>query len=364
LVDKISRVSLDPWRALINNTTSVTTKTLLRFFLALAFLGLMLLAFGWWFREDFPWASLLALPWSIPLMGFGAYLLMHLVEGLKLRALLGQLGHRLGFWPAVYNALGGFLFTGITPMAAGGQAFQIAHLARHCIPRGEAMNVILGRIPQHVFTSFLTIVLGAPLLLNSLETYLSWELGLMSLGLAVSLFSAIMLFLILRGAKSFHRWIFRLLFFLPLPIKKKILRAWYSQKPSLMELQTSFRRLWSHRLGFMLWDSIVSWLITMGQGLSLYGVFVLFGLEMDLLTVLYLYVLLGMVVFFVPTPGASGSMELAYASLMGGQNFFPTLIAVLGWRVGTYYLQLLLAGILIFTGWNQRGVGKSLRTVK
>jgi uncharacterized membrane protein YbhN (UPF0104 family) len=75
-------------------------------------------------------------------------------------------------------------------------------------------------------------------------------------------------------------------------------------------------------------------------------------------------VLLGMVVFFVPTPGASGSMELAYASLMGGQNFFPTLIAVLGWRVGTYYLQLLLAGILIFTGWNQRGVGKSLRTVK
>jgi uncharacterized membrane protein YbhN (UPF0104 family) len=90
------------------------------------------------------------------------------------------------------------------------------------------------------------------------------------------------------------------------------------------------------------------------QALSLYGAFALLGLEIELITTLYLYVLLGMVVFFVPTPGASGSIELSFASLMGGSDFFPTLMAVLGWRIGSYYLQLVLGGPLVFGAWKKQ----------
>jgi uncharacterized protein (TIRG00374 family) len=338
----------------IKTRDSSNPKSFLQFLLPFLFLGLMLLAFGWFFREDFPWHLLQGLSWTVPALGFGAYSLMHLLEGAKLQALLRQLGHSLPYWPAVYNALGGFVFTGITPMAAGGQAFQITHLSRMGIPRGTAMNLILGRIPQHVFTSFLTILLGSPLLIMTLSDYAPWEIALMGLGLIVSLFSALILFLVLRGARTFHRKTMGVLLALPLPWKGRILRAWYRQKRALTDLEDSFRQLWTHRLRYMLWDSLLSWLITLGQALSLYGAFALLGLEIELITTLYLYVLLGMVVFFVPTPGASGSIELSFASLMGGSDFFPTLMAVLGWRIGSYYLQLVLGGPLVFGAWKKQ----------
>jgi uncharacterized membrane protein YbhN (UPF0104 family) len=60
--------------------------------------------------------------------------------------------------------------------------------------------------------------------------------------------------------------------------------------------------------------------------------------------------LLNMVVFYIPTPGASGSTEGAYhiflSSLTG--NSKVALTAVFGWRFSSYYMQIIFGGLLLF----------------
>jgi uncharacterized membrane protein YbhN (UPF0104 family) len=59
--------------------------------------------------------------------------------------------------------------------------------------------------------------------------------------------------------------------------------------------------------------------------------------------------LLNMVVFYIPTPGASGSTEGAYhiflSSLTG--NSKAALTAVFGWRFSSFYMQIIFGSLLL-----------------
>ena len=60
--------------------------------------------------------------------------------------------------------------------------------------------------------------------------------------------------------------------------------------------------------------------------------------------------LLNMVVYYIPTPGASGSIEGAYQILFSSitGNSKGVLISIIGWRFATYYLQIIIGGIFSF----------------
>lgn len=60
--------------------------------------------------------------------------------------------------------------------------------------------------------------------------------------------------------------------------------------------------------------------------------------------------LLNMVVYYIPTPGASGSVEASYhilfTSFTGDSK--GVLLAIFGWRFATYYLQIILDAVFVF----------------
>jgi len=60
------------------------------------------------------------------------------------------------------------------------------------------------------------------------------------------------------------------------------------------------------------------------------------------------YVILWQVVFYVPTPGASGGVEGAFALVYSGMTsaLGPTIIAIFVWRFATFYLLLLFDGLV------------------
>jgi uncharacterized membrane protein YbhN (UPF0104 family) len=63
---------------------------------------------------------------------------------------------------------------------------------------------------------------------------------------------------------------------------------------------------------------------------------------------LFAFIVCGLVSAYIPTPGASGSIEASYALVLGGLtgSFGHALSAVMLWRLGSYYLHLIFGGLL------------------
>jgi uncharacterized protein (TIRG00374 family) len=62
-----------------------------------------------------------------------------------------------------------------------------------------------------------------------------------------------------------------------------------------------------------------------------------------------LYLVVNFVVYYMPTPGASGSVEAMYIMVLAG--FIPGAYAVLAtmiWRFSTFYLHVFLGAIVYF----------------
>ena len=72
------------------------------------------------------------------------------------------------------------------------------------------------------------------------------------------------------------------------------------------------------------------------------------GVKLSFLAVVITYVILWQVVFYVPTPGASGSVEGAFALVYAGMTsaLGSTVVAIFVWRFATYYLLLLFDGLV------------------
>ena len=124
--------------------------------------------------------------------------------------------------------------------------------------------------------------------------------------------------------------------------------------------------LWSTRTWAMVLDILMGMVNILLHAYSL--LFVLegvTGVSIPFLEVIITYVILWQVVFYVPTPGASGGVEgafsLVYSGLTGAVG--STVIAVFVWRLATYYLLLLFDGF-VYALLGGRGNGGPKRAVQ
>ena len=114
-------------------------------------------------------------------------------------------------------------------------------------------------------------------------------------------------------------------------------------------LRENVRMLWSEKTWAMVLDILMGACNILLHAYSL--LFVLEGVTgttLPFLEVIITYVILWQVVFYIPTPGASGGVEgafsLVYSGLTGAVG--STVIAVFVWRLATYYLLLLFDGFV------------------
>jgi glycosyltransferase 2 family protein len=285
---------------------------------------------------------------AVPLLLFVA---SHVVDSLRLMLVVAQFNIRLTFVQAFYNSAVGTFFTNVTPMTAGGQPFQIYHLSVVGVPPEVSTNVILSRFVEQAMTSLL-ISLFFLTQISWIATTLGMGFRLIYLALGVSLLMTMFLLMLLiwphfigRVAMMLERT--RLGHFVGRVSGK------HNWAPSLQRwshrLRENVRMLWAKKTWVMAIDILMGVVNIVLHAWSLQFVLEgVVGVTLSPLAVIITYVILWQVVFYVPTPGASGSVEGAFAAVYGGMTgaLGSTVVAIFVWRFASYYLLLLFDGLV------------------
>jgi glycosyltransferase 2 family protein len=243
------------------------------------------------------------------------FILSYVVDALRLMMVLSQFKIRLSFLRAFYNSAVGNFFLNVTPMSSGGQPFQIYHLGAVGVPLETATNVIMSRFVEQALTSMLIALLSL--------TQISWiasSLGVgsrliyVAMGVTFLMTVALIVFLLrphlvgrlaLALEKTFvgrgvarlsgrHNW-------------ARSLYRWSHR------LRTNVRLLWAEKTPVMIADILMGVVNIVLHAWSLqYVLQGVTGKTLSVGMVIITYVILWQIVFYVPTPGASGGVEGAF----------------------------------------------------
>ena len=296
---------------------------------------------------------------------FLLFIASHVVDALRLMMVLSQFKVRVGFLQAFYNSAVGNFFLNITPMSSGGQPFQIYHLRAIGVPLETSTNVIISRVVEQAITGMLIALLSL--------TQISWiasSIGLgsrliyiaMTITLCMTLLLVVLMIwphaigrlAIVMGKTAAGRLIGRL------TRRENWARALHRWSHSL---RRNVRMLWSEKTPVMVLDILLGAVDIVLHAYSLrYVLEGVAGKSLSIGLVIITYVILWQVVFYVPTPGASGGVEgaftMVYAGLTGALG--PTVVAIFVWRFATYYMVVLFDG-LVYAFLGRRAGGRTGR---
>lgn len=265
-------------------------------------------------------------------------------DGLRLWFTLKAMGHRIGLPDITRLVFLNIFVSNITPLATGGGLAQVWFLRRHGVPLGTAFTATTIRTVLAVLFIF-----GAtPVLIFNLpgaEAATNNNSLKQALILCVSLYGAFFLTLMFRP-----RW-------LSLPLLKTvdILRRTHL-------IGTSRHQRWRNRVmqetrlfteGFRTYlkgpkvDVLASWVATAIFLLSLFSfpAFICWALGYDLeyWLVVGRMVIITFVMYFSPTPGASGIAEGVFGHFFSGSLAAAHLVLVIiAWRALTIYLGMVI----------------------
>jgi len=280
-------------------------------------------------------------------ISFSIFASGYLIDALRMKIIISNFNIKTNFLELAYNNVMGFFFTAVTPLAAGGQPYQIWHLNEKIgVDYEHGMNIMVSRFLETMFTNFFVAVLFYNNIINSLNKG-NISSKLIQLGLITSLIVTLFILLLFIRSKIIIK-IVKVFEKIRIIRKKNLslkLENW------IVELKKSIRFLWNEKFYIMLLDIFLGVILLMVQAYSLYYFVDVFTPNIDIVywKIFGGMALLNMVVFYIPTPGASGSTEGAYhiflSSLTGDSK--AALTAVFGWRFSSYYMQIIFGGLLL-----------------
>ncbi len=276
-------------------------------------------------------------------------ILYYLSDALRLGYTLQALGHRLPFRKLLSLVFINLFFSNVTPMATGGGFAQIWFLQREGIPVGHATAATTMRTLLAVafIFSLTPVALIAMPMFNGdwLRADIGWALAVFITGY-LAFFTVVILrtrWLIAplsRLLHCLHRW--------HLISDRRHQRWQYKARREMLRFAQAFGEYWSgnHRAVFL------SMFFTAVFLLSLFSfpALLLFALDysVNYLTTIGLLLITTFIMYFSPTPGASGISEGVFGhffrNLVSGSHL---LLVTLVWRLLTIYLGMLI-GLIIF----------------
>lgn len=288
--------------------------------------------------------------WQIALPFF-TIVLVYIIDSLRYLLVFRQFHVRLSFLDAFYNNIIGYFISGITPSSAGGQPFQVYHFTKLGLDSTASTNIVFSRLMVANLAQLAVVIIFIRNGINLLGTAGN-GVYILGLGMLTTIAVSVILFFVfvkpsilgqlalkIEGTKLGHF------------ISHRTRDEHWAEKMSTWSfgLRDSFRYLWAGRTWTMILDLI---LFGFDQVIWAFGLYypliALAGTPIHFGGFLFAFILCGLVSAYVPTPGASGSIETAYALVLGGVTGSPgaALSAIILWRLGSYYLHLIVGGLV------------------
>jgi uncharacterized protein (TIRG00374 family) len=297
--------------------------------------------------------------WEHLLVPFVIYVAIYLIDSLRLKLVLRQFGGRIKIGDAFTNSLMGYFFSYLTPMATGGQPFQIYHLKKLGIDAKTSTNIIVSRWIEYLGSAIVLTLVFIPLIFPLLKTA-SVQTTFITVGFSVSVAASIVIVILFMRPD----WIGRLLRFLEKSFIGRLVTRLTKKKnwgeaahAWSHDLKRNIAFLWKEKFYIVALDLVLGLAVLVLQVFSLAWVLVtLVGVQLDFFQAFITVLLLNLVVYYIPSPGASGGLESVYTmvfSLYTGQPHL-SFIAIIVWRFATYYLQIFF-GLAVFLLMRRRG---------
>jgi uncharacterized protein (TIRG00374 family) len=258
-----------------------------------------------------------------------------LLPACRLRLLARFQGHGIGRRSALLAHVAMMLGAAVTPSGSGGAPTLVAALGRMGIPWGAGMGIAL----QIFILDLLALACLVPLaLLHLLDTdgqtpQLAWLTGVVGVAALLGAMALTMrprpivrTLLLLGRLRGLRRWRGGL---------RSLARGYYRSARTFASLGA---RHWSR----LLIVSLLGWLASFGL---LWNLLVIYGGDQRYPDVVARMSVVSVLSFVVPTPGASGFMELAATVGTRAPAAPAVTAAVMGWRLGTFYLTYLLGPV-------------------
>ncbi len=240
-------------------------------------------------------------------------------------------------------------FNGVTPFSTGGGPFQVLSLKKDGVRVSRSTNVmvITSFLHQTSLASFMIIAVIANRFLTLFAKSILIR-NLSILGFVICILFMIFLLLVMFN-RDFNKFIARTVIKILskahiVKNKDEVIDKWYDYIESInegskiiKEDKQKFIKCYTYNLLAMLSFISVTYAIAKGM-----------GIDIELYKVIITTSYVQMIGMFVPVPGGTGGMELAFASLYSNfiaGSFVSSLMLV--WRFITYYFGIIVGGIVL-----------------
>lgn len=329
--------------------------------LALGFSGLAISLLLYFTQTDLSQVFSLLNLWYF-LGAIALIVLNWVLEGLRLHTISDALGFKLSFRQGLQIALVGSFFANITPFDSGGEPFQFFLLAKNGVQEGKSAALIMVKgIMSNL--ARLSLGIGIPLWLALIKA--SWNLppGLnIALNVGIAVFAFITAITIIftwkpQLASKILSWLFSLRFFkrvIPEKTREKLTSRFVKGVEDFHNSVKSFARAKKKDLALIVVYSLLLWLVLLTVPALLLRAL---GVYSPLPQVLAVGIIFYLAVAYGPTPGSSGIAEAGFATLFYTAQLIPYPLLgafVVLWRLLTYYLSLIVGGVVSLLSFNKR----------
>lgn len=242
----------------------------------------------------------------------------------------------------------GSFFSAITPLSTGGQPAQIAYMTKNNIEGGKATAIVISRFIAYQIALTLFGLLGLLFAYPFVSKNVSNWAFLVFIGFIVN--SGVLILAFLMSLKK------KVAVFLVKIIIKPLGWLRIIKKPKKVEnkmleeahyFNNHMKKMLSRPLSFIL--AFLSSSMRLLAFISVpYFVILSLGLNYNFFEIIATQLVLFIIFSMAPTPGASGASEAGY--MLFFSNYFGNKITagLLIWRFLTYYVNLIIGGILTF----------------
>lgn len=283
----------------------------------------------------------------------GCFALYMIIESLKYYILQRKSDPHARFTLCYKTAAIGRYYDSITPLATGGQPFQIYYLNKRGVPPSSAVSIPLGKYVfnqiSYIILCLFAVIFGKYYLstqgvTSTIVTSAAW------IGLALN--SLLIIFVIwLSISKKVGNKI--VVGTLKLLQKMRIVKNYQKQYEKVMKLVSDYQatmRYYANNIFIFLFNiilNLIGYIIYYSVPFLIYCLFCSYNPSLYL-EIFLKVIIIDLAISFIPLPGGAGTAELSFKALFTSLFVNGTLFyALLIWRIFSYYGFLMQGLVLI-----------------